>query len=144
MPSYLNKAQKEALISLGGVTSFCEELATTEWIKEDADKEKLRQAHKLTMEVMENIEKNIDEDQLRGVLRFANNCALMVFPKTHPNTDADLVVVDRNTVSRLVSDSLAECWFCEKRGNQIKSCQRRKDLLECGALGGDGECPYQH
>ena len=54
--SYLNKAQKEALISLGGVTSFCEELATTEWIKDEADKEKLRQAHKLVMEVMENIE----------------------------------------------------------------------------------------
>lgn len=141
--SYLNKAQKEALISLGGVTSFCEELATTEWIKDEADKEKLRQAHKLTMEVMENIEKEIDEDQLRGLLRFANNCVLMVMPKTHPATDADLVIVDRNTVSRIVDDSLNECFFCEKKGNQIKNCQRRKDLLECGAVGTDGECPYQ-
>lgn len=141
--SYLNKAQKEALISLGGVTSFCEELATTEWIKDESDKEKLRQAHKLTMEVMENIEKEIDEDQLRGLLRFANNCVLMVMPKTHPATDADLVIVDRNTVSRIVDDSLNECFFCEKKGNQIKNCQRRKDLLECGAVGTDGECPYQ-
>ena len=143
MPSYLNKAQKEALISLGGVTSFCEELATTEWIKEDADKEKLRHAHKLTMEVMENIEKNIDEDQLKGVLRFANNCALMVFPKTHPSTDADLVIVDRSVVQRIVSDSLNECLLCEKKGQQIKNCQRRKDLLECGVIGKDAECPYQ-
>lgn len=141
--SYLNKAQKEALISLGGVTSFCEELATTEWIKDESDKEKLRQAHKLTMEVMENIEKEIDEDQLRGLLRFANNCVLMVMPKTHPATDADLVIVDRNTVSRIVDDSLNECFFCEKKGNQIKNCQRRKDLLECGTVGTDGECPYQ-
>ena len=141
--SYLNKYQKETLISLGGVVSFCEELATTEWIKREDDKERLREAHELVMKVMEHLEEGIDEDQLNGVIRYANNCALMVMPKTNPNVDADLVIVDRNTVSRLVSDSLAECWFCEKRGNQIKNCQRRKDLLECGAMGGNGECPYQ-
>ncbi|MBO7070496.1 MAG: hypothetical protein J6W09_04305 [Bacteroidales bacterium] len=141
--SYLNKAQKEALISLGGVTSFCEELATTEWIKDEADKERLRKAHKLTMEVMENIESGMDEDQLRGILRFANNCVLMVMPKTNPNTDADLVIVDRKTVERIVDDSLNECFFCEKKGNQVRNCQRRRDLLECGAVGGGGECPYQ-
>ena len=140
---YLNKYQKEALISLGGVTSFCEELATTEWVSREEDKERLRKAHKLVMEVMEHLEQGMDEDQLRGVIRYANNCVLMVMPKTNPNVDDDLVIVDRNTVSRLVSDSLAECWFCEKKGSAIKSCQRRKDLLECGALGGDGECPYQ-
>lgn len=143
MPSYLNKYQKEALISLGGVTSFCEELSTTEWIKEEADKEKLRQAHKLTMEVMENIEKNIDADQLNGVLRYAKNCVLMVMPKTHPMTDADLVIVNRSTVERVVKDSLTECQFCEKRGTQIRNCQMRKDLLECGVIGKDTECPYQ-
>lgn len=142
MPSYLNKAQKEALISLVAVTSFCEELATTEWIKEYADKEKLRQAHKLTMEVMENIEKNIDEDQLNSVLRFAKNCVLMVMPKTHPMTDADLVIVNRSTVERIVKDSLTECMFCEKKGNQIKNCQRRKDLLECGVMGSGSDCPF--
>lgn len=142
MPSYLNKYQKEALISLGGVTSFCEELSTTEWIKEEADKEKLRQAHKLTMEVMENIEKNIDADQLNGVLRYAKNCVLMVMPKTHPMTDADLVIVNRITVERIVKDSLTECQFCEKRGNQIRNCQMRKDLLECGVIGKDTECPF--
>ena len=141
--SYLNKAQKETLISLGGVTSFCEELATTEWIKDEEDKQKLLTAHKLVMEVMQSIERDIDEDQLRGILRYANNCVLMVMPKTHPGCNADLTIVNRDTVSRLVSDSLAECWFCEKKGNQIKNCQMRKDLLECGAVGGDGECPYQ-
>lgn len=141
--SYLNKAQKETLISLGGVTSFCEELATTEWIKDEADKQKLLTAHKLVMEVMQSLEKDIDEDQLRGIIRYANNCALIVLPKTHPGCNADLVIVNRDTVSRIVSDSLAECWFCEKKGNQIKNCQMRKDLLECGAVCGDGECPYQ-
>ena len=141
--SYLNKAQKEALISLGGVTSFCEELATTEWIKDEDDKEKLRQAHKLTMEVMESIESGIDEDQLKSVLRFANNCVLMVMPKTNPNVDADLVIVNRNTVSNIVDDSLNECFFCEKKGNQVKTCERRKWLLECGVMGAGLECPYQ-
>ena len=113
--SYLNKAQKETLISLGGVVSFCEELATTEWIKDEGDKERLRQAHKLVMKVMEDLESGIDEDQLRGVIRFANNCVLMVMPKTNPNVDADLVIVDRKTVSRLLDDSLNECMFCEKK-----------------------------
>ena len=141
--SYLSKYQKEALISLGGVTSFCEELATTEWVKDEEDKERLRTAHKLVMEVMEHLEKGMDEDQLRGVIRYANNSVLMVMPKTNPNVDADLVIVDRNTVSRIMEDSLTECWFCEKRGNQIKQCQRRKDLLECGAIGNGAECPYQ-
>lgn len=141
--SYLSKYQKEALISLGGVTSFCEELATTEWVKDEEDKERLRTAHKLVMEVMEHLEKDMDEDQLRGVIRYANNSVLMVMPKTNPNVDADLVIVDRNTVSRIMEDSLTECWFCEKKVNQIKQCQRRKDLLECGAIGNGAECPYQ-
>lgn len=141
--SYLSRYQKEALISLGGVTSFCEELATTEWVSDEGDKERLRTAHKLVMEVMEHLEKGMDEDQLRGVIRYANNSVLMVMPKTNPNVDADLVIVDRNTVSRIMEDSLTECWFCEKRGNQIKQCQRRKDLLECGAIGNGSECPYQ-
>lgn len=141
--SYLSKYQKEALISLGGVTSFCEELATTEWVKDEEDKERLRTVHKLVMEVMEHLEKGMDEDQLRGVIRYANNSVLMVMPKTNPNVDADLVIVDRNTVSRIMEDSITECWFCEKRGNQIKQCQRRKDLLECGAIGNGAECPYQ-
>lgn len=141
--SYLNKAQKETLISLGGVTSFCEELATTEWIKDEEDKQKLLKAHQLVMEVMQSLEKDIDEDQLRGIIRYANNCALMVMPKTHPGCNADLTIVNRDTVSRIVDSSLAECWFCEKHGNNIKNCQMRKDLLECGAVGGDGECPYQ-
>ena len=116
--SYLSKYQKEALISLGGVTSFCEELATTEWVKDEEDKERLRTAHKLVMEVMEHLEKDMDEDQLRGVIRYANNSVLMVMPKTNPNVDADLVIIDRNTVSRIVGDSLTECWFCEKKGNK--------------------------
>lgn len=141
--SYLNKAQKETLISLGGVVSFCEELATTEWVKLEEDKQRLRQAHDLVMKVMEHLEEGIDEDQLRGVIRFANNCVLMVMPKTHPATDADLVIVDRNTVSKIVDDSLNECYFCEKKGNQIKSCNRRKWLLECNVIGKDSECPYQ-
>lgn len=33
--------------------------------------------------------------------------------------------------------------FCEKKGQQIKNCQRRNDLLECGVIGKDTECPYQ-
>ena len=142
--SYLNKAQKETLISLGGVVSFCEELATTEWVKLAEDKERLRQAHDLVMKVMEHLEEGIDEDQLRGVIRFANNCVLMVMPKTNPNTDADLVIVDRNTVCRIVDDSLNECYFCDKKGPQAKNCQRRKDLLECGAMGSGTACPYHN
>ena len=140
---YLNKYQKEALISLGGVTSFCEELSTTEWVSDEEDKERLRTAHRLVMEVMEHLEKDMDEDQLRGVIRYANNCVLMVMPKTNPNTNADLVIVDRNTVGRIVKDSLTECSFCEKRGPQIKNCQMRKDLLECGVIGKGTDCPYQ-
>lgn len=141
--SYLNKAQKETLISLGGVVSFCEELSTTQWVKNEEDKERLRQAHDLVMKVMEHLEEGIDEDQLRGVIRFANNCVLMVMPKTHPMTDSDLVIVNRNTVERIVVDSLTECQFCEKKGPQIRNCQMRKDMLECGVIGKETECPYQ-
>ena len=131
------------IISLSGVVGFCNTMAKSDYVSSE-NKEKLLTASKLARDVMEDMEIGADEDQLRGVIRYANNSVVMVTPKTSPNANADLVVVDRNTVSRLVSDSLAECWFCEKRGNQIKNCQRRKDLLECGALGGDGECPYQH
>lgn len=141
--AYLNKAQKEALISLGGVTSFCEELAESDFVKSTEDKAKLRLASKVTFEVMQTLESGIDIDQFNGIKRFANNCVLMVMPKTSPQCDADLVIVDRAVVQRIVSCSLNECMFCEKKGSQVKNCQRRKDLLECGVIGKDTECPYQ-
>lgn len=140
--AYLNKAQKEALISLGGVTSFCEELAESDFIKSAEDKAKLRLASKVTLEVMETLESGIDIDQFNNVKRFANNCVLMVMPKTSPQCDADLVIVDRAVVQRVVSDSLNECMFCEKKGAQIKNCQRRKDLLNCGCIGMGTDCPF--
>ena len=131
------------IISLSGVVGFCNTMAKSDYVSSE-NKEKLLTASKLARDVMEDMEIGVDEDQLRGVLRFADNCALMVLPKTSPQTDADLVVVSRSTVSRIVDDALSECFFCDKTLSEAKKCQRRKDLLECGALGGDGECPYQH
>ena len=78
------------------------------------------------MEVMEHLEEGMDPDQLRGVIRYANNSVVMVTPNTSPNANADLVVVDRNTVSRLVSDSLAECWFCEKKVARSRAASGEK------------------
>ena len=46
--------------------------------------------------------------------------------------------------SLIVDDSLNECYFCDKKGPQAKNCQRRKDLLECGAMGSGIACPYQN
>ena len=140
--AYLNKAQKEALISLGGVTSFCEELAESDFIKSTEDKAKLRLASKVTFEVMQTLESGIDVDQFNSVKRFANNCVLMVMPKTSPQCDADLVIVDRAVLQRVLKDTLSECLFCEKNTVQIKNCQRRKDLLNCGCIGNGHDCPF--
>lgn len=138
---YLNKAQKEMLVTLSGVMGFCKTIADSSYITPE-NRDKLLTASKLARDVMESMEMDLDEDQLRGVLRFADNCALMVLPKTSPQTDADLVVVSRSTVSRIVDDALSECFFCDKTLSEAKKCQRRKDLLECGALGCGGSCPF--
>ena len=129
------------LVTLSGVMGFCKTIADSSYITPE-NRDKLLTASKLAHDVMESIEINMDEDQLRGVLRFADNCALMVLPKTSPQTDADLVVVSRSTVSRIVDDALSECFFCDKTLSEAKKCQRRKDLLECGALGCGGSCPF--
>lgn len=129
------------LVTLSGVMGFCKAIADSSYITPE-NRDKLLTASKLARDVMESIEINMDEDQLRGVLRFADNCALMVLPKTSPQTDADLVVVSRSTVSRIVDDALSECFFCDKTLSEAKKCQRRKDLLECGALGCGGSCPF--
>lgn len=129
------------LVTLSGVMGFCKTIADSSYITPE-NRDKLLAASKMARDVMESIEINMDEDQLRGVLRFADNCALMVLPKTSPQTDADLVVVSRSTVSRIVDDALSECFFCDKTLSEAKKCQRRKDLLECGALGCGGSCPF--
>lgn len=138
---YLNKAQKEMIISLSGVVGFCNTMAKSDYVSSE-NKEKLLTASKLARDVMEDMEIGADEDQLRGVIRFAKNCVLLVMPNTHPMTDEDCVVVSRSTVSRIVSDSLCECFFCEKNMSEVKKCQTRKDLLECGVDGKGSPCPF--
>lgn len=35
-------------------------------------------------------------------------------------------------------------WLDTKEGKEVKRCERRKDLLECGVIPwGSKECPYQ-
>ena len=141
--SYLNRAQKETIFSLGGVKGFCDELSTTAYISSPEDKKRLSDISKTAFDLMTSLMSGVDPDQLKGVTRFTDNATLLVVPNTSPKCNDDVVLVDRNVLTRILKDTITECWFCEKNGIKIKQCQRRKDMLECGLMGDGKDCPFQ-
>ena len=140
---YLNRAQKETIFSLGGVKGFCTELATTDYISTTEDKKRLNEMAQMAHDVMSSLMVGVDPDQLKGVARFTDSATLLVVPNTSPKVNDDVVLIDRSVLTRLMKDTITECWFCEKSGIKVKQCQRRKDMLECGLMGDGKDCPFQ-
>ena len=78
--------------------------------------------------------------------REASNSQIMVMPKTDPRAEKEYAIVEGETLERIVKNSLSDCALCLKNESEVKQCQLRKDLLQCGILpkpNGRGHCPFQ-
>ena len=142
MRQYITRDQKEAILCLAGCVGFCQTLIQSDLPRYKSVREHLKKTVDAANTALEEMEKDMDADQLRGVLNFANNSVLEILPKYSEIGNKDLYVVESWAMERLLQDVLTDCTFCEKTAKEAKKCQRRKDLLACGMAGTGSNCPF--
>lgn len=142
--SYINSRMKEEIAVLATLVEYCEDMAHSE---EPEFKKSRRQAQAMArnaQKVFDAAIEDLDTDQLFAILRLAKQTRFALVQKSSPRAHYDTYIVKEETFRRLVMDPAGECSFCTKEGKEIKSCQRRKDLAECGVVtDSKTECPYQ-
>lgn len=144
MADYANKAVKEIVVVLAGCIGYADTLKGLEFRNSKKARRSLAAMQNHAEKALEAIMEGLDTDQVQGMLRFANSCNLMAVPKHNPTAQKDYYVCPVDAFDRLIGDVASACAFCEKEGKEVKRCERRKDLLECGVIPwGSKECPYQ-
>ena len=132
MASYINHADKQVVVSLAGCVGMADTLIEKTFRnREDAipDIEKMRD---YAQKAIETIVQDVDPDQGIAITRFANNCELVIMPKTDSRVNKDWAIVDRNDITEIISQAMSDCVFCEKKGREAKECKMKKALLRCG------------
>lgn len=144
MSDYANKAVKEIVVVLAGCIGYADTLKGLEFRNSTKARRSLKAMQNHAEKALEAIMEGLDADQVHGLIRFANSCNLMAVPKHNPAAQKDYYVCPVDAFDRLIGDVASACAFCAKEGKEVKRCERRKDLLECGVIPwGSKECPYQ-
>lgn len=151
--NYANKADKEVIVCLAGCVGFADTLRQGKFRNKDqaVNEVMLMQAH--AQAAINAIVEGLDDSQSEGIMRFANNCELIVMPKSDVRLQKNWVIADKNDIAVIISDAVSNCAFCEKDETEIKDCELRKALLRCGMIASDDSamkesdsfsCPFKH
>lgn len=143
---YLNAALKEIILCVAACNGMMETLYEANPEKLKPVRRYVKTIHTLTEKILEEAERGIDNDQLIQLLRWADNCQIVVVPKTDANANKKYVLVDEKEMERILKNTLAECATCLKGEEEVKRCQMRKDLLANGLMQRQksrGICPFQ-
>lgn len=144
MADYANKAVKEIVVVLAGCIGYADTLKGLEFRNSTKARRSLKAMQNHAEKALEAVMDGLDEDQVHGLIRFANSCNLMAVPKHSPAAQKDYYLCPADAFDRLVLEPTGECAFCMKEGREVKRCQRRRDLAACGiATEKSTECPYQ-
>lgn len=144
MADYANKAVKEIVVVLAGCIGYADTLKGMEFRNSTKAQRSLKAMQNHAEKALEAVLDGLDEDQVQGLIRFANSCNLMAVPKHSPAAQKDYYLCPADAFDRLVLAPVGECAFCTKEGKDVKRCQRRRDLATCGiATEKSTECPYQ-
>ena len=94
--------------------------------------------------VLDELMREVDEDQAVEVVRYSTRCDLRVVPNERLAAKRELIVVDPRDIEALLKESISDCALCLKTGKEIKRCDKRKRLLRLGIMPkSDQDCPYQ-
>lgn len=152
MANYINSADKQVVVSLAGCVGMVDTFRGKTFRNcQDAfpDIEKIQE---YAQKAIETIVRDVDPDQGIGITRFANNCELVILPKTDARVQKDWVIVDRKDISEIISQAMTDCVFCEKKGKEAKNCSLKGALLRCGMCSSDDsvmkdlkseDCPFK-
>lgn len=143
MRTYINRAEKEMIVCLAASKGFIDVTAQTQNRLLNGCMKELRTANTMLGKVIDHICEQVEQNQMEGIMRFANESELMVYPKSSPINQKEYFKVERKDLEELLQDSISDCLLCMNDSNDIKKCRKRKLLLKCGIIpNGKGECPF--
>lgn len=144
MQDYANKADKEIIVVLSGCIGYADALKGLEFRNSKKARRSLAAMQNHASKALDAVTEGLNPKQIEGLIRFANGMELKCVSKHNPESEKDYYICPVDAFDRLMGDVANACAFCDKEGNEVKRCDRRKDLLACGVVPwGSKECPYQ-
>ena len=144
MQDYANKADKEIIVVLSGCIGYADTLKGLEFRNSENAKCSLAEMRNNASKALDAVTEGLNPKQIEGLIRFANGMELKCVSKHNTESEKDYYICPVDAFDRLMGDVANACVFCDKEGNEVKRCDRRKDLLACGVVPwGSKECPYQ-
>ena len=143
--AYANQALKRAVVCMAGIKGYAETLLEIEWEPTQGVKDYLKNIWDSAETILAHFCADLDPDQLKGLIRYAEGHEIEILPRYSPQAQTEFYSVEKEAFDRLLTDVITDCGFCVKEGKEIRKCQRRRDLLECGVIKGQmqGDCPYK-
>lgn len=149
-PPYANEATKRIALTLSGVVGIAEALMEAGRFRGSEDAmESIKVFHEAAQKALDAVMDGLDEDQIKGILRYGDLCEFTLVPKSSPVCSKGFFIFDPEDVKALMKNPLSQCNFCELSGDEAKRCPMRKMMLKTGVVelgDGDklyGDCPYQ-
>lgn len=143
--AYANQALKRCVVCIAGIKGYAETLLELDYEPTNGVKENLKAIWDNAEIILAHLCEPLDKDQMRGMLRYADDHEIQILPRHSPAAQTEFYTMAKEPFDRLLTDVITDCGFCMKEGKEIKKCQRRRDLLECGVIKGQmqGDCPYK-
>ena len=149
-PPYANETTKRIALSLSGVVGIADALIEAGRFRGSEDAmEHIRVLHDEAQSALDAVMEGLDEDQVKGILRYGSLCEFTLVPKSNPVCSKGFFILDPEDLRAMLRDPLSQCNFCELSGEEARRCPIRKMLLKTGAVELDekdrlyGDCPYQ-
>ena len=151
MTDYLNRADKEIVVSLAGCVGITDTLSDLKFRNSELVRDDLVALRDLAQSIINRIMEGVDPDQATGIMRFANNSELMVVPKSDARVQKQWCIIDKEDIQTIIGDVVSGCMFCEKDEKEVRKCNLRRALLKCGLVSADdsvmkektSDCPFK-
>ena len=144
MNDYANHATKEIIVVLAGCIGYADTLKGLDFRNSKKARRSLMAMQNHASKALEAVMDGLNPEQVEGLIRTANSLELKCVTKHNPEAKKDYYICPVDVFDRLMGDVANACAFCDKQGKEVKRCERRKDLLDCGVIPwGSKECPYQ-
>ena len=149
-PPYANETTKRIALTLSGVVGIADALIEAGRFRGSEDAlDHIKVLHDEAQSALDAVMDGLDEDQIRGILRYGDLCEFTLVPKSSPVCNKGFFIVDPEDIRAMLHDPLSQCNFCDLTGDEARKCPIRKMLLRTGAVELDekdklyGACPYR-
>ena len=143
MSEYANRASRDVITTLAAVVGFADVLTKTDFRHNRKARRNIVAMGNQAGKALDIVMDGLDQDQVKGILRFAESHCITLVPKHSPAVEKTYYSITKEDLILLMGDAVSECAFCDKDGKEARRCKKCKALLRIGAIGqGENDCPY--